>query len=135
MFIEIPHVKSDIGFLGFLQNSDNSVRFQIARVYFLSSVPQNAVRGSHGHLELEQILIPVVGSFDLKVINAEGEVSIHMNDPSKGYYIGKKSWRELRNFSKDSCCLVLASQEYNPKDYFFDLDHFLTLIKTEKNDS
>ena len=128
MLIDVPHVSSAIGFLGFMQNSDPNLKFKIERVYFLSNVPSDAVRGSHGHLELQQILIPVSGSFDLKVINKYGEVNIQMKDPSKGFFVDKGSWRELSNFSSNGCCLVLASDCYNPDDYYFDLNSFLNLI-------
>jgi hypothetical protein len=33
-------------------------------------------------------------------------------------------WRELNNFSSGSVCLVLASQEYNEKDYIRDYEEF-----------
>lgn len=129
MLIDVPHVSSEIGFLGFIQNSDPFLRFRIERVYFLSGVPNDVIRGSHGHLKLQQILIPVLGSFDLKVINKDGEVNIHMNNPSKGFFVDKGSWRELSNFSSNGCCLVLASAGYDSDDYYFDLDSFLNLIK------
>ena len=128
MLIDVPHVNSSIGFSGFIQNSDLNLSFEIERVYFLSEIPSNVVRGSHGHLKLQQILIPVTGSFDLKVINKMGEINIRMDDPSKGFYVDKGSWRELSNFSNDSCCLVLASLPYDSADYYFDLNSFLNLI-------
>jgi hypothetical protein len=128
MLIDVPHVNSSIGFLGFIQNSDLNLSFKIERVYFLSKIPSGVVRGSHGHLKLQQILIPVTGSFDLKVINKMGEINIRMDDPSKGFYVDKGSWRELTNFSNDSCCLVLASLPYDADDYYFDLNSFLNLI-------
>jgi dTDP-4-dehydrorhamnose 3,5-epimerase-like enzyme len=129
MFIDIPHVNSNLGYLGFVQNSDLNLCFKIERVYFLSNIPSGVVRGLHGHLKLQQILIPIMGSFDLKVITKSGEVNIHMNDPSKGFFIDKGAWRELSNFSADSCCLVLASLPYDSTDYYFDLNSFLDLIK------
>jgi hypothetical protein len=128
MLIDVPHVNSSIGFLGFIQNSNLNLSFKIERVYFLSKIPSGVVRGSHGHLKLQQILIPVTGFFDLKVINKMGEINIRMDDPSKGFYVDKGSWRELSNFSKDSCCLVLASLPYDADDYYFDLNSFLNLI-------
>jgi hypothetical protein len=128
MLIEVPNVKSSIGFLGFMQNSSSNLGFRIERVYFIVGVPAGVVRGSHGHLKLEQVIIPVIGSFDLKVINNTGEQNIHMSDPSKGFYIKRGSWRELSNFSSNSCCLVLASTPYDPDDYYFDLEYFLKLI-------
>ena len=128
MLIDVPHVRSSIGFLGFMQNFSPSLAFKIERVYFLTGVPVGAVRGSHGHLKLEQVIIPVMGSFDLKVVNNLGEQNIRMDNPSKGFYIKKGSWRELSNFSSNSCCLVLASTHYDPDDYYFELESFLKLI-------
>jgi hypothetical protein len=73
-------------------------------------------------------VIPVIGSFDLRIINNLGEQNIRMDDPSKGFYIKGGSWRELSNFSSNACCLVLASTPYDPDDYYFDLEYFLKLI-------
>ena len=132
MLIDLPHINSSIGFLGFIQNSDPNLKFKIERVYFLSSIPSDVIRGSHGHLKLQQILIPVTGSFDLKVINRNGEVNVHLDDPSKGYFVDKGSWRELSNFSSNACCLVLAREPYDSTDYYFNLDSFLKMISTER---
>jgi hypothetical protein len=96
MLIDLPHINSSIGFLGFIQNSDPNLKFKIERVYFLSSVPSDAVRGSHGHLELQQILIPVSGSFDLKVINKDGEVT--QADVLKGRGVAMKKGGTAKNW-------------------------------------
>jgi hypothetical protein len=128
VLINVEHVNSPLGFLGFVQNSTSTFGFKIERVYFLTGVPKGTVRGLHGHLKLEQVIIPVIGSFDLKVINSFGEQNIRMDNPSKGFYIKQGSWRELSNFSSNSCCLVLASTPYDPDDYYFDRDNFLSLI-------
>jgi hypothetical protein len=129
MLIDVPNVRSSIGFLGFVQNSN--LAFKIERVYFLAGVPKGVVRGSHGHLKLEQVVIPVIGSFDLRIINNLGEQNIRMDNPSKGFYIKGGSWRELSNFSSNACCLVLASTPYDPDDYYFDLEYFLKLIEEQ----
>ena len=34
-------------------------------------------------------------------------------------------WRELKNFSQDAVCLVLASDFYKEDDYIRDYDKFL----------
>jgi hypothetical protein len=41
-------------------------------------------------------------------------------------------WRELDNFSSGSVCLVLASELFDPEDYYRDYDLFLTDAKAER---
>ena len=37
-------------------------------------------------------------------------------------------WRELDNFSSGSVCVVLASNNYDEKDYYRDYDQFVAAL-------
>jgi hypothetical protein len=42
-------------------------------------------------------------------------------------------WREMDNFSSGSVCLVLASEPYDPNDYYRDYNDYLrTLAEVKK---
>jgi|688.fasta_scaffold444133_2 hypothetical protein len=124
--LNIEFVKNELGFLGFLENG--KIPFDIARIYFIRDVPTHATRGKHGHKKLRQILIPISGSFDVLVVNSDGQKKFHLNSPEKSLYIPEMSWREINNFSPGSCCLVVASEKYMKDDYIFDLEQFLSLV-------
>ena len=55
-----------------------------------------------------------------------------LNDPSKALHILPGIWREIKDFSSGSICLVLASHEYKELDYIRDYDEYLKYKKNGK---
>lgn len=105
--------------------------YPIKRVYYLYDIPSNAHRGGHAHIELQQCLIALSGSFDVVLDDGEQRTVIHLNKPDKGLIIPSGIWRELENFSSGAVCLVIASEEYNESDYIRDYNEFLKYIYLE----
>ncbi|WP_299780164.1 FdtA/QdtA family cupin domain-containing protein [uncultured Formosa sp.] len=122
--IEIPKIKDIRGNLAVIEK--DCIPFEIKRVYFLYDVPSDASRGGHAHKTLYQFLIPVSGSFEVRVKDGEGERVITMNKPDIGLLIVPGIWREIENFSSGSVCLVLASAEFNENDYIRDYEDYLS---------
>jgi len=115
----------------------SEIPFDVKRIYFISSPTNkdNAVRGKHAHIDLEQVIICANGFFTLDLEDLNGEKkSIIFNENNKGIYIKKLIWRELRNFSKDCVIIVLASKSYDDQNYIRDYDEFKKLsIKLLEN--
>jgi dTDP-4-dehydrorhamnose 3,5-epimerase-like enzyme len=105
------------------------------RIYFLSDIPAGQNRGLHAHKKLEQIIICLHGSLDIKFIHSTNEQSIRLSSISDGYYIPAGVWRELTNFSENTVVMVLASQHYDQSDYIFDLEEFRAWIKNKDEKS
>ena len=101
------------------------VPFDIKRVYYLYDVPGGFSRGGHGHLELRQLIVALSGSFDIIVDDGKVKRTFHLSRPNVGLYMPSGLWRELDNFSSGSICFVLASIEYDEKDYFRDYEKFI----------
>ena len=101
------------------------VPFPIARVYYLYDVPAGATRAGHAHLALHQLLLPLSGSFDVRLHDGSVEEVHTLNRPNIGLHIGPMTWRELENFSSGAVCLVLASTPYDEADYIRSFDDFL----------
>lgn len=101
------------------------VPFEIARVYYLYDIPGGIARGGHGHRQLEQIMVAVMGSFDIVFDDGERKKTMTLNRAYDGIYIPRMIWRELLNFSSGAVCLVLASLPYDEGDYFRDYEEFL----------
>jgi oxalate decarboxylase/phosphoglucose isomerase-like protein (cupin superfamily) len=125
-WIEIPNLLDPRGNLAVLENS--KLPFAVKRLYYLYDVPSGSYRGGHAHKMLEQIIIPLSGSFELVLKNSSNEKVVLLNNPVKGVFIPRLTWRELRNFSSGSVCLVLASHEYDESDYIRDWQDFSNLI-------
>jgi len=122
--IELPVVADPRGKLCFAE-SRRHVPFDIARVYYLFDVPAGAVRAGHAHLALHQLLLPLSGSFDVRLNDGRKEEVVSLNRPNIGLHIGPMTWRELDNFSSGAVCMVLASTPYDEADYIRDFDTFL----------
>jgi hypothetical protein len=109
----IPKIISPegMGSLSFVEKE--IIPFSIKRVYYLYDVPFNGERGGHAHKDLFQVLIALNGSFELLLDDGSNTKKILLDSPNIGLYIPNGIWREMNNFSKNSVCLVLASEDYD----------------------
>jgi dTDP-4-dehydrorhamnose 3,5-epimerase-like enzyme len=121
--IEIPSFRDEFGALGVVEKSV-PFPFPIKRVYFLYDVPSNAVRGSHAHRQLRQLIVPLSGSFQVVLDDGKKETEYDLHNPSMGLAVPPGYWRTLKNFSSGSAALVFASNEYDADDYIRDYDDF-----------
>lgn len=124
--VELPRIQDERGSLGFIESGQH-IPFEIVRIYYLYGVPDTKVRGAHAHKHLQQLIIPISGSFDIEIDDGEAKKIIHLNRPDQGLYICPMIWRDLSNFSGGAVCLVLASEKYDELDYIRDYDDFRNL--------
>ncbi|MCR9181661.1 MAG: FdtA/QdtA family cupin domain-containing protein [Flavobacteriaceae bacterium] len=99
--------------------------YEVKRVYYLYDVPSDATRGGHAHLELQQCLIALSGSFDVLLDDGKNRTKVHLNKPNRGLIIPSGIWRELENFSSGAVCLALVSDVYKEEDYIRDYKDFV----------
>ncbi len=121
--IDIPKVENSLGNIAVIENE--TIPFDIKRVYYLFDIPSSAKRGGHSHKKLKQILIAISGSFDVVLKNGIAKQIVTLNKPDKGLLIENNTWRELENFSSGAVCLVLASEVFSEDDYIRDFEEFL----------
>jgi len=121
--ISIPKIEERRGNLSVIEN--DTIPFEIKRIYYLYDVPTGSERGGHAHKDLQQFLVALSGSFDVVLNDGTEEQIITLNKPYEGLLINAGIWRELRNFSSGSICLVVASEVYIEDDYIRDFDAFL----------
>jgi dTDP-4-dehydrorhamnose 3,5-epimerase-like enzyme len=107
---------------------DFDVGFDIKRVYYLIGTQGDATRGFHAHLQLQQIVVAVAGSCEFVLDDGKTRRSVSLDRPTKGLFVGPRIWREMHSFSQDCVLLVIASQNYDEKDYIRDYDQFLKLV-------
>lgn len=127
--VDIPTIPDERGKLAVLEQ-DGAVFFDVRRVYYLYDVPAGTSRGGHAHRALDQMLISISGSFTVDVEGADGKLSYLLNRPNQALYIGSMVWREMRDFSSNAVCLVLASTVYLETDYIRNYDEFIRLIQS-----
>lgn len=121
--ISIPKIPDTRGNLSVIEN--NLIPFEVKRVYYLYDVPAGAERGGHAHIEQKELLIALSGSFDVILNDGQTVKTVTLNKPYEGLLITEGIWRELKNFSSGSVCLVLASEIFMEEDYIRNFDSFL----------
>lgn len=125
--IDIPKINNAKGNIGVVEN--DTIPFDVKRVYYLFDVPSGAKRGGHAHKKLKQVLIAISGSFDVVLKDGKSKEIITLNRPDKGLLIENNIWRELEKFSSGSVCLVLASEEFSEADYIRNYKDYLSFLK------
>lgn len=121
--IDLPEFVDDRGYLSYIESS-NHIPFEIKRIYYLHSIPNGQTRGAHAHKKLQQFILAVSGSFEIKIDDGVNTAIFKLSKPSKGLYVPPMIWRDINNFSYDAVCLVLASDIYNESDYIRNYDDF-----------
>jgi dTDP-4-dehydrorhamnose 3,5-epimerase-like enzyme len=128
--ISIPTFSNPLGSLGVVEG-DGEFPFPIKRVYFLHNVPEGAVRGSHAHKNLSQLIIALSGSLTVTLDDGFTPRVFELASAERALTVPPGYWRTLTNFSEGSTALVLASEEFTPSDYIRDYDEFLVWAKNK----
>lgn len=122
--IDLPIIDAPQGKISVLENGLN-IPFDIKRVYYLYDVPMDSERGGHAHYELQQYVVAASGSFTFILDDGKNKKEVFLNHPNKALHIKPGIWREMKDFSSGSVCLVLASMEYTEEDYVREYEDFL----------
>ena len=121
--ISLPKIEDPRGNLSVIEG--NILPYDIKRVYYLYDVPSGAERGGHSHIDQQEFLIALSGSFEVIVNDGNDEKTFMLNKPNQGLLIPIGLWRELKNFSSGAVCLVVASDVFKEDDYIRDFEEFL----------
>jgi dTDP-4-dehydrorhamnose 3,5-epimerase-like enzyme len=122
--VDLPQVFDSSGTIGIIEGAE-LLPFQVNRVYFIYGVSEGAVRGSHAHKQLQQLIFAASGSFDLVLDDGETVHTFNLNSPKTAVLVPTGYWRTLQNFSTNAVCIVLASTSYDESDYIRDYAEFL----------
>ena len=114
--LELPRIVRPQGSITPIEGGKQAP-FDIARVYYLYDVPGGESRGGHAHKQLRQLMVSVMGSFDVVLDDGFTRKRVSLNRSYYGLYLPNLIWRELENFSSGAICVVLASQPYEENDY------------------
>lgn len=123
--INLPKIGEDMrGSLSFVE-AERHVPFAIERAYYLYDVPGGVERGGHAHKELQQLIVALSGSFEVRLDDGRQRRSVTLDRPYNGLYIPTMIWRELVNFSSGAVLFVLASNVYSEDDYYREYAEFV----------
>ena len=120
--IEIPKIHDAKGNLSVIEGK--TIPFDIQLVHYLYDVPSHAEREGNAHKQQQKVMVALSGSFEVVLKDGTYEKTVLLNKPNVGLFIPSGIWREIRNFSSGSVCLVVASQKFTESDYIRDFDTF-----------
>lgn len=111
------------GYISIFQNGSD-MPFEIKRSFWTYYTPEEVIRGRHAHYDTEMILIAAAGKI---IVNTEfpGQPpeTVVLEKPDYGLYIPKLCWHTMQ-YSHNAVQLVLASSEYDEKDYIRNYEDF-----------
>ena len=122
--IDLPRIGDRKGNISPIYGGEH-IPFDIERVYYLYDIPGGVVRGGHAHKKLQQLIVSVMGAFDVVIDDGMRKKSVRLDRAYYGLCVPKLIWRELKNFSSGGICLVFASMPYEENDYIRNYDTFL----------
>ena len=104
---------------------NESIPFDIKRVFYIYGSDDTVIRGQHANRESEFVLINVAGTSKVRITDGKEEFVVELNKPMMGVYIPNMVWKDMYDFSSDSVLLVLASTHYDGKEYIRDFEEYL----------
>ena len=121
--LELPRIERPQGNLTPVEG-EGDVPFALARVYYFYDIPGGEARGGHAHIECEEVVVAIMGSFNVVLDDGSERQTFRLERAYHGLYVPPMIWRELESFSTNAVCLILASEPYSESDYVRDPDEF-----------
>jgi dTDP-4-dehydrorhamnose 3,5-epimerase-like enzyme len=98
---------------------ENILPFQIKRIFYIYGVDGSA-RGGHRHHKTIQAAICIKGRCKIHNNDGNRHEIFSLKKPSQCLILEQKDWHEMFEFSKNAILMVLASENFEEKDYIFE---------------
>ncbi len=95
------------------------IPFDIKRIFYIYGV-DDSKRGGHRHHKTIQAAICIKGSCKIYNNNNIKEEVFELNQPNKCLILNTEDWHTMYDFSEDAILMVLASENFEEKDYIFE---------------
>lgn len=117
----------EFGFLS-IAESNKQVPFDIKRIFWTYTTPEEIVRGRHAHYDTEMILIALSGRIIVNTELPNGEINVFiLEKPNVGLFLPKLCWHTM-HYHNNPVQLVITSSFYNESDYIRSYEEFKKLI-------
>ena len=131
--IEFADLGDERGKLVVIEGNE-SIPFEIKRVFYIYGSDATVVRGQHANRQSEFVLINVAGTSKVRITDGKEEIVVELNKPMMGVYIPRMVWKDMYDFSEDSVLLVLASTHYDGSEYIRDYEQYLAEERSNENE-
>lgn len=115
------------GALTSIEGQNMDIPIDIKRIFYMHHVSED--RGGHAHIDTDQVLIGISGSFKLKLFDGKETKEFLMNDCTKGVYISHLTFTDMYDFTPDAVCLVLANTHYDINKSLRSMDAYMSYLK------
>jgi UDP-2-acetamido-3-amino-2,3-dideoxy-glucuronate N-acetyltransferase len=105
------------------------IPFEPKRIFTVSNVPSQKLRGAHAHRECHQLLICLAGSVTTLCDDGVRREEFVLESPQHGLYMPAMIWGSQFRYSADAVLMVIASHRYDADDYIRDYEEFLRLVR------
>lgn len=112
--------------------SNKIIPFDIKRLFYIYDVIDDKSRGNHANIDSEFVMVALKGSVKVKVDDGKENTEYVLNNPKKGIYLPKLTWKSMYDFSEDAILLVIANTLYNKDEYINDYEEFKKYIEENK---
>jgi dTDP-4-dehydrorhamnose 3,5-epimerase-like enzyme len=123
--IDIKTTQDPRGCLSSLEEI-NDIPIEIKRIFYMHNVTTD--RGGHAHIDTDQVIIAISGTFKIKLYNGSNTKEYVMNDCTKGLYVPRLTFTTLYDFSPKAVCLVLANTYYDMKKSLRNMHDYLEYL-------
>lgn len=128
--VNIDHIQDERGCLSVAELGKH-FSFRAERIFYLSNIEANEIRGDHAHENLNQFILCVAGSFDIELDNGKCKNNYTMTNNGCGLFVEGLVWRTMTNFSSDAVMAVLCDRIYSEDLVIRDYNLFLDKLKKE----
>lgn len=104
------------------------IPFEVNRVFFVTNVPADNIRGEHAHKECHQMLVCLQGSVTITVDNGTDRKEWILDRPEIGLHIHPMIWASQSRHIDQTVLAVFASHPYDPEDYIRNYDDYLKTV-------
>jgi hypothetical protein len=111
--------------------SEVDTSFIIKRIFYMHHIHSD--RGGHAHFDTDQLIIAISGSFIVDLSDGVTKHIYNVDDPTKGLYVPRMIFIQLKQFSKNAVCLVLANTHYDIKKSIRNWDNYIEVIKNHRS--
>jgi dTDP-4-dehydrorhamnose 3,5-epimerase-like enzyme len=128
---DINTVKDSRGCLSSIEATID-IPIEVKRIFYMHHIDTD--RGGHTHIDTDQVLISMSGTFKIRLFDGKNTVEHVMDDCTKGLYIPRLTFIDLYDFSPDAVCLVLANTHYDMKKSLRNMHDYLEYLKNNPHE-
>ena len=89
--IDIPNVSDGRGYIAILE-AEKQVPFGIKRIFYISDVPDGAVRANHAN-KTDQLFVPLNGGVTLNLNDGRKKTEVRLEQRHHGLYVPGMIWK------------------------------------------